>query len=198
MGQLRQVDVWLGRTTAPTSLLDPTTADHHPVTSIQYDAKGRRTLIAHGNQATTHYDYDPLTFRLTRLTTARPPIAGDDETVQDLAYAYDPVGTVVRITDTADIHGVIFFNNRRVEPTADYVYDAVYRLTSATGRELLGLAGTSLAPPTSSSATDSPRVGLPHPNNGDAVGRYEERFEYDDADNVAKLTHAARSGTSGR
>ena len=42
------------------------------VTDIDYDAKGQRTLIDYGNGVRTTYAYDPLTFRLTRLTTTRP------------------------------------------------------------------------------------------------------------------------------
>ena len=42
------------------------------VTDIDYDAKGQRTLIDYGNGVRTTYEYDPLTFRLTRLTTTRP------------------------------------------------------------------------------------------------------------------------------
>ena len=33
---------------------------------------------------------------------------------------------------------VVFFRNQRVEPSADYTYDAIYRLIAATGREHLG------------------------------------------------------------
>ena len=35
----------------------------------------------------------------------------------------------------------IYFKNTRVEPSAEYTYDAVYRLIEATGREHLGQAG---------------------------------------------------------
>ena len=41
------------------------------VTDIDYNAKGQRTLIDYGNGVRTTYEYDPLTFRLTRLKTLR-------------------------------------------------------------------------------------------------------------------------------
>ena len=79
------------------------------VTNIDYNAKGQRELIAYGNGAQTAYDYDPLTFRLTKLTTTRP--ANPDATasqlfnsitkVQDLRYTYDPAGNITRIEDLA-------------------------------------------------------------------------------------------------
>jgi YD repeat-containing protein len=37
------------------------------VTFINYDAKGQRTVIRYANSATTTYDYDTETFRLTHL-----------------------------------------------------------------------------------------------------------------------------------
>ena len=42
------------------------------VTNIDYNAKGQRVRIDYGNGATTGYDYDPLTFRLTSLRTTPP------------------------------------------------------------------------------------------------------------------------------
>src|SRR5439155_1001157 len=70
------------------------------VTNINYDAKRQRALIAYGNSAQTHYEYDRLTFRLTRLRTTRPAglnglasqLFTDPAVVQDLRYTYDPVG----------------------------------------------------------------------------------------------------------
>src|SRR4029077_3813370 len=41
------------------------------VTNIDYDVKGRRSLIEYGNGVRTEYSYDLLTFRLTRLRTLR-------------------------------------------------------------------------------------------------------------------------------
>ncbi|MBV8780630.1 MAG: toxin, partial [Phycisphaerae bacterium] len=135
------------------------------VGNIDYNAKGQRVLIEYGDggasPATTAYTYDPLTFRLQRLTTTRPGFPANAQTVQDLAYTYDPVGNVTHIQDNADQQNVVFFQNRRVEPSGDYTYDAIYRLTQASGREQLGLNGGAPLAPAPASYNDVPRVLLP-------------------------------------
>lgn len=157
------------------------------VTNIDYNARVQRTLIEFGNAGTTtEYTYDPLTFRLANLTTTRPGFPANQQTVQDLAYTYDPVGNITHIQDDADIQNVIFFMNQRVEPSSDYTYDAVYRLIQATGREQLGLG----FPPAATSYNDVPRINLPHPGNGKAMGTYTEQYQYDAVGNFLKLTHA--------
>src|SRR5262249_44626965 len=133
-GRLARVDVWLRQATAPTTLLASTTADLHAVAGLAYNARGQRTALALGNGPVPTYDSDRETFRLPRRVTTRPAAFGADQrTVQDLAYPYDPVGNIPRLRDTADTQNVIFFQDRRVEPTADYTYDPLYRLVSATG-----------------------------------------------------------------
>ncbi len=64
-------------------------------------------------------------FRLVTLRTTR---IADNVTLQDLSYTYDPIGNVTHIQDNADKQNVIYFRNQRVEPSADYEYDAIYRL----------------------------------------------------------------------
>ena len=56
---------------------------------------------------------------------------------------------------------MIFFRNQRVEPSASYTYDPLYRLVAATGREHLGQTGGGLSPPVQVSNDDSFRTGLP-------------------------------------
>jgi len=146
------------------------------VDDVDYNEKGQRTLIAYGNGARTTYEYDAQTFRLTRLSTTRATAL-----LQDLAYTYDPVGNITHIEDAAQ--QTIFFNNRRVEPSADYTYDAVYRLIEATGREHLGQpAGGDVLP-------SAPSV---HPSDGNAMGRYSERYSYDEVGNILELFHAGQ------
>ena len=41
------------------------------VTDIDYDARGNRTFIDHGNDVRTTYTFDPLTSRLVHLQTVR-------------------------------------------------------------------------------------------------------------------------------
>ena len=193
---LEQVEVWLNQNIEPTGLLNPLTANLHAVTDIDYDAKGQRTLIDYGNGVRTTYKYDPLTFRLIHLLTRRDPIAfpGDCPQpslagwpgcqLQNLHYTYDPVGNITHIHDNAQ--QTIYFRNKRVEPSAEYTYDAVYRLIEATDREHLGQVGGSPIP---HSYDDGQRTGLLHPNDGNTLGTYTERYVYDAVGNILEMQH---------
>jgi RHS repeat-associated protein len=194
---LSQMDVWLQQPAAPTALLDPATADQHAVTGIEYNARGQRLSISFGNGTGTDYGYDPQTFRLTNLTTTRPgTFLSNQQTVQDLAYYYDPVGNVTQIADDADTQDVIFFRNQRVDPSASYWYDPLYRLITATGREHVGQTGAGdLAPPQQITNDDSFRTGLPWPGEGKAMGKYTETYTYDAAGNILSMGH--RVGSAG-
>lgn len=167
------------------------------VSNIDYDAKGQRQRIDYGNGVSTFYDYDPLTFRLVHLLTRRNAVAFPDDCpqpppagwpgcqVQNLHYAYDPVGNITHIRD--DAQQTIYFRNRRVEPSADYRYDAIYRLIEATGREHLGQIGGAPIP---HSHNDTPRVGIDWAaNDGNAMGAYSERYVYDAVGNFLEMQH---------
>ena len=160
------------------------------VTNIDYNARRQRVLIAYGNNTSTAYTYDPATFRLVHLATTRQGFSADSQVMQDLNYAYDPTGNITHIQDQADIQNVIFFRNRRVEPSSDYVYDAIYRLIQAIGREQLGQSGAGQSsPPTSTSYNDFPRVGLLQPGDGNAMGTYSEQYQYDVVGNFVQFIH---------
>lgn len=194
-GFVGRVDVWRQQATAPAGLLDPTTADLHPTTAISYNARGQRLSVVAGNGTVTAWSYDPATFRLTKLTASRPDPSTAKRIVQDLAYYYDPVGNATRIHDTADIQDVIFFANKRVEPSADYTHDPLYRLIRATSREHLGqTASSALRPPVQVTNDDSARMGMPRPGDGRAMGTYIETYAYDLADNIKSMQHVAGSG----
>jgi len=195
---LERVDVWLERAAEPAALLDPAAMAPSPVgvADIDYDAKGQRQRIDYKNGASTHYSYDPLTFRLTRLLTRRdaaafpgddpqPPVAGwPGRQVQNLHYTYDPAGNITHIQD--DAQQAVYFRNQRVEPSNDYTYDALYRLIQATGREHLGQVGGAPIP---HSHDDAQRVGLPHPGDGNAMGTYIEGYVYDAVGNFLQMQH---------
>jgi RHS repeat-associated protein len=179
---LERMDVWLGETTEPTTLLDPQSANLDAVKNIDYDAKGQRIQIEYGNGAKTEYAYDEKTFRLTDMKTAR-----GGAVLQDLFYTYDPVGNITRIRD--DAQQTIFFKGQVVLPQCDYIYDAIYRLIEATGREHIGQIGQ---PETT--WDDEFRVDLPHPNDGQAMRNYTEQYVYDAVGNFEKLIHQAANG----
>jgi RHS repeat-associated protein len=194
-GKLTRVDVWLQQASTPATLLDPNTADRHAVTAITYNERDQRASIAYGNGVTTAYAYDPLTFRLTQLTSTRPAsFAANQQTVQLLRYFYDPVGNITRLRDDADTQDVIYFQNQRVEPSADYTYDPLYRLTAATGREHLGQTNGALNAAAQVTDDDSFRVRLPQPGDGNAMGTYVESYTYDPLGNILTVAHQVASG----
>jgi RHS repeat-associated protein len=181
---LEMINVWLKHGGEPATLLAPPTADLPAVRNINYNAKGQRELIEYGNGVTTTYAYDPETFRLTRLTTVR---ANGGSPLQDLHYTYDPTGNITHIQD--DAQQTIFFDNQRVEPHADYTYDAIYRLIEATGREHLGQKPNGNREPIPIRQYDSLRMNRPHPSDGQAMGRYRQQYVYDEVGNILEMIH---------
>jgi RHS repeat-associated protein len=160
------------------------------VRNIDYNAKGQRTRIDYnraGASLTTKYEYDPNTSRLTGLLTVRPNHPNPTERrLQDLHYTFDPSGNITHIQD--DAQQTIFFRNGRVEPSNDYIYDAVYRLIEARGREHLGQT----AAPTPPDAINGFHINLPHPGDGNAMGSYVETFDYDAVGNINVMKHDRR------
>jgi RHS repeat-associated protein len=185
---LSTLDTWLQQAAEPAGLLASSTASFHAITNIDYDEKAQRTAVAYGNGAGTAYTYDVHTFRLTHLVTTRQ---SDNAQLQDLQYFYDPAGNITHIQD--DAQQTIYFNNQRVEPSADYTYDAIYRLIKAAGREHLGQTGGVPNAPTPQSYNDWTNINLPHPNDGNAMGTYLENFTYDAVGNFQQVQHVGSS-----
>jgi RHS repeat-associated protein len=180
---LQQVDVTLPATVATIPI----------VTNIDYDARGQRVRIDYGNGASSGYDYDQFSFRLIGLRTVRP--AGPDSTasmllhdptvVQDLHYTYDAAGNIVRLADAALTSTV------QAAVACDYVYDALYRLVAASGREHSGQVEFAFAP-TDRGLRDYPFVGeRVHPNDLQGLRGYTERYRYDPVGNLMRLSHHA-------
>jgi RHS repeat-associated protein len=158
------------------------------VTFINYNAKGQREIIDYGNGAHTRYTYDPLTFRMIQLSTRSKH---DHNRLQDLHYTFDPVGNITAIRD--DAQETIYFKNQVVSPSNDYVYDAIYQLISADGREHAGTPGE---PQTTDN--DVPRMNYPLPSDGHALHHYREQYEYDAVGNILRLLHSASDGNWSR
>jgi RHS repeat-associated protein len=153
------------------------------VENVDYDEHGLRLSVRRGNGSGTVYRRDPLTFRLRQLTTTR----ADGALLQDLSYTWDAVGNAISIRDGAQ--ATVFFANQVVEAHADYTYDALYRLVEARGREHIGQAGGPL------DWDDTPRTNRPLPGDGAAMRRYTERYAYDAAGNLLRLSHLANGST---
>ncbi|RON10206.1 hypothetical protein BK659_05525 [Pseudomonas brassicacearum] len=156
-GQLREVRLQLKNDLAPNTL----------VSAIQYNAHGQTERETAGNGVLTTLEYAAEDGRLSRLQAKR----GTD-TLQNLRYAYDPVGNVLSIEDAA--LPIRYFANQRMEPINRYRYDSLYQLIEATGWE----AGSANQGP-SSSATADPGV----------VGNYRQTYRYDAGNNLLELTH---------
>ena len=120
----------------------------------------------------------------TTIAAPETPPAGRACGLRNLHYTYDPVGDITHIHD--DAQQTIYFKNKRVEPSSDYRYDALYRLVEAHGREQLGQVGGAPIP---HSYDDGGRVGLLHPGDGNAMGTYIERYVYDAVGNILQLQH---------
>ena len=168
------------------------------VTDIDYDAKGQRTGVVYGNNVVSSYEYDPLTNRLAHVLTQRdavafpgdsapPPAGWPGKEVQNLSYTYDPVGNITYVRD--DAQQTIFFRNTRVEPSAAFTYDPLYRLLEATGREHLGQTAGIPDPPTAPDFRNGFHTRLDHPGDGAAMGTYLEQFVYDAVGNILTLQH---------
>ncbi|WP_344928308.1 toxin TcdB middle/N-terminal domain-containing protein, partial [Streptosporangium carneum] len=151
------------------------------VVGVEYNARGQRVAVEHGNGVRTTHDYDESTFRLRRILTTR-----GDTRVQDLRYAYDPVGNVTSVRD--DALQTLFFRNRVVPPGGRFVYDALYRLVEATGRE--HLAQVRGGQPRALPPTARGRAPRPHAHDGTAMSRYTERYAYDPVGNLLEIAHS--------
>ena len=164
------------------------------VWNIDYNSRGQRTLVDYANGAATSYEYDPATFRLTRLRTTRP---ADRDTrvaqmfvvaacLQDLRYHYDPVGNITEIHDRA--LRTIFHNNNKIDAGCRYTYDPLYRLIGATGREHVLQSAFQLAP-ADGDYRDYPFAGAPATGDLQSLENYAESYEYDSVGNFLRAAH---------
>jgi RHS repeat-associated protein len=161
------------------------------IKNIAYNAKGQKLKITYGNETVTKYTYDEKTFRLLNLKTTGKIITDIDpftiETIQDLSYTYDAVGNITSIKDKAQ--PTIYFRNTVVEAHSTYQYDALYRLIKAIGREH---EGQNSLPP---SHDDTLRTNLSHPGDGNKMGTYTERYQYDSVGNILMMRHHSSNAT---
>ncbi len=171
-GQLEAVDTKLRGASMATGF----------VSNIEYNARGQRDKILYTNNVLTNYTYDERTFRLTRLLTTRN--SGVD-ILQDLNYTFDPVGNIVEQVDSAqETH---FFSNAQVSPNGKYTYDALYRLLSSSGRELVGIG-------TPGAADITAQNSIPD-TNASALRGFTQSYEYDELGNIEKMIHTATGGS---
>ncbi len=185
---LERIDAWLQQAAEPANLLASPTTTFHPVTNIDYNAKGQRVIIEYGNGARTDYTYDPETFRLSILRTDKNvPLGGENPgNLQNLHYVYDPVGNITRIRD--DAQKTVIWDGNQVDSLAMYTYDALYRLTIAQGREH---AGQNANFPLDHS--DFIPITVPDPNDPTVMRSFTENYTYDQVGNIRQMAHHAKN-----
>jgi len=161
-------------------LLDGDTFVEH----IAYNAKGQRVLIAYGNGIMTRYAHDPKTFRLMHLRTegfSKPTdltYRHTGQPLQEFGYEYDQVGNILGIHDRTSGSGINASAAGIDMLDRTFIYDALYRLCSATGRECD-------KPP------DVPWDDVPRSTDLTKTRGYTEQYLYDAAGNIEKLKHMA-------
>ncbi|MBL8614694.1 MAG: RHS repeat-associated core domain-containing protein, partial [Deltaproteobacteria bacterium] len=108
--------------------------------------------------------------------------AADSAILQDLQDSRDHLGNVIEIDDEAQ--QTRWFDNAQVSPERLYTYDPLYRLSSATGREKVGLAQAGVLP--------FPVELLPHGGAANTVLRRTTQGDVDDAaGNLTETVHVA-------
>ncbi len=168
---LGSIDAFLAGSATATSM----------VSSVDYNARGQRTAIAYGNGVSSQYTYDDRTHRVTKVQTIRQ---SDGAVLQDLSYTYDPVGNVIQVSDGAQ--QTVYFAGSVTDGTQLFVYDAIYRLMSASGREQPGQVGYALG---SGGYAEAPFMPIPNPQDLQALLAYAETYAYDNAGNLMSTAH---------
>lgn len=153
------------------------------IRDIDYTEKGQRNKIIYGNGVVTKFHYDKETFRLKRLETKRQ----NGDPLQDWYYTFDPAGNITHIEDKNI--PVVFFDNQKITGVSTFTYDAVYRLTEATGREndsALNVNG-------SDNWNDAAFLRELHPGDPMAMRNYTQTYQYDEVGNIGEMNHSAGS-----
>ncbi|WP_248920036.1 hypothetical protein [Pseudomonas entomophila] len=104
--------------------------------------------------------------------------------LQDLRYAFDPVGNVVSVRN--DAQEARCWHNQKVVPESRYRYDSLYQLVRAEGREMAnaGQQGPQL-----------PLVKVPIPIDNSAYTNYTRTYRYDDVGSLTQIRHSPATGT---
>jgi RHS repeat-associated protein len=186
-GTVRRTTYSRGGTVTAVAVTTPDGAltDQPILTDVTTNARGQREGRTFGNGVAVSYGYDPQVYRLTAQTAT---LGG--QSLQSIAYVYDPVGNVVQSTDAAQegagalVHGVTVPAVRR------YQYDAHYRLLSATGRVHQALLQHDYVPGVSDTLKGTRHISF---NNGQAVERFTRTYTYDKSGNLTTIKHAGTS-----
>lgn len=149
------------------------------IKAIDYSAAGQKLRVEQGNGLVTTYEYEAETQRLLHVKTQRPQNhALGLRVIQDLRYEYDPVGNVICLKNDAE--ATRYWRNQKVVPENRYVYDSLYQLVSATGRELTNQH-------TPASIQSQPITTLV--KDAQSYTNYTRLYTYDRSGNLIKIRH---------
>ncbi|NBN05077.1 RHS repeat protein, partial [Proteus sp. G2665] len=147
--------------------------------ALTYSAAGQKLREEQGNGLVTTYEYEPETQRLLHIKTERPQgHALGAKVMQDLRYAYDPVGNIICLKNDAE--ATRYWRNQKVVPENRYVYDSLYQLVSATGRE-------SANQQTPASMQSQPVTTLV--KDTQSYTNYTRLYAYDRGGNLTQIRH---------
>lgn len=168
------------------------------VKHIVYNARGQRVLQVSGNKLITRFAYDKKRFWVSRMRTEK--YVQDDPTIlafqptgsilQDLAYEYDLIGNVTTIQDRSPDAGIEGTSAGKDNLRRSFVYDPLYRLISATGREHESRQLIS---------RDQPWLHAMNPTDVsiNSARLYTRLYSYDKAGNMLEMRHQVSENTAG-
>ena len=161
-GQLKKVTLQLNGATEHRLILD----------QVSYNEQGQIESQTMGGKITGTATYAPENARMNQRTLSRT----DASVIQKLHYAYDAVGNVLSVEDHSKPaqHNA----NQRINPVSSYVYDSLYQLVQASGREEQGASIQPSLPEWSKSAGDRSRLL-----------NFTQRYTYDERCNLIKVQH---------
>lgn len=149
------------------------------IKAIDYSAAGQKLRVERGNGLVTTYEYEPETQRLLHVKTQRPQghVLGA-KIMQDLRYEYDPVGNIICLKNDAE--ATRYWRNQKIVPENRYVYDSLYQLVSATGRE----SANQKTPASMQSQSVTTLV-----KDAQSYTNYTRLYTYDSGGNLVQLRH---------
>lgn len=146
-----------------------------------YSASGQVASERAGNEVTKVAKYAAQDNRLLQLTVYRKGQAATP--LQDLVYAYDPVGNILSLSDLAQ--PTQWHSNTRIDAVSYYRYDSLYQLTQASGRENASNRGGQVYPGQVTFGATDPGLWR----------NYVQQYTYDESGNLTRLRHTPSSGT---
>lgn len=161
---------------------DATTLLH----GAELDASGRLERVRYGNGVESIRGYEEKSGRLKRWITRHTREEGTDRPLQEMTFYWDPAGNLVRKDDRTREHllGHLPGSHDDQSRACDYTYDALYRLTHATGWTHLALRGAGQG-----GGTAPAWQGTRHSSLNDAgnLVPYERQYHYDNSGNLTRM-----------